>query len=233
MKIPNGAYPYFEKKQAWSSHWYILRWLEEFKPGTRMLDIGTASGILGQSLAGSGFNLTGLEPNNSWARMAQPYYQKFWVGTIEEAKPEIIQGQDVVILADILEHLPNPECVLKRLLNLQPEGCVFIISAPNIANIVIRLNLLFGRFDYQDRGILDQTHLRFFTRRTLLKLLELSGLEILDCIVTPVPLSLVNTFFETSAFGRLFYAGLNKFTKLFPTLFGYQFVIKARKPIRE
>ena len=230
--MKNGAYPYFEKKQPWSSHWYIQRWLEGFKAGTRVLDIGTASGILGQSLAGSGFILTGLEPNNEWARLAQPYYHKFWVGTIEDAKPEIIQSQDVVILADILEHLPNPELVLDRLLDLQPAGCIFIVSTPNIANISIRLNLLFGHFDYEDRGILDQTHLRLFTRRTIFKLLKSAGLEILDYEVTPVPLELVNPFFETSVLGRPLYAGLFRLTKLFPTLFGYQFVVKARKPVK-
>ncbi len=194
-----------------------------------MLDIGTASGILGQSLAGSGFIMTGLEPNDSWARLAQPYYQKFWMGTVEDAGPEIIKDQDVVILADILEHLMDPESVLERLLDLQPEGCIFIVSTPNIANISIRLNLLFGRFDYEDRGILDQTHLRLFTRRTLFKLLKSAGLDILNCQATPVPLELVSPFFETSALGRPLYAGLFRLTKLFPTLFGYQFVVKARK----
>jgi 2-polyprenyl-3-methyl-5-hydroxy-6-metoxy-1,4-benzoquinol methylase len=232
MNIQNGAYPYFEKKEPWSSHWYIRHWLEKFKPGTRVLDIGTASGILGQSLKDSGFILTGLEPNRAWAQMAKPYYHNFFQGTVEEASPELLQGQDVVILADILEHLQDPRCVLKRLLDLQASGCIFIVSVPNIANISIRLNLLFGRFEYQDRGILDQTHFRLFTRRTLLRLLESAGLEILDCQVTPVPLELVHPFFVQSPVGKPLYAGLFHLTRLFPTLLGYQFVVKARKPIQ-
>jgi 2-polyprenyl-3-methyl-5-hydroxy-6-metoxy-1,4-benzoquinol methylase len=230
----NGSidnYPYIEKKHSWSSHWYIRRWLTACKNGTKILDVGTASGILGRALSGSGFQLTGLEPDVKWSQMARPYYQIFWEGRIEDAPSEIIGGQDVVILADILEHVSNPERVLKRLLELQPPGCIFIVSTPNIANISVRINLLFGRFDYQERGILDQTHLRYFTRRTLFKLLESSGIEILDCKATPVPLPFVHPFFESSVIGKTLYAGLNYLTKLFPTLMGYQFVIKARKPL--
>ncbi len=233
MDTPTGAYPYFVKKQPWSSHWYIRRWLEEFKPGTHILDIGAASGILGRSLGSSGFILTGLEPNREWACIARPYYQNFWQGTVEDADPEFIRDQDVVILADILEHLADPKSVIDKLMTLQPDGCIFIVSVPNIANISIRLKLLFGRFEYQDRGILDKTHLRLFTRQTLFELLELSGLDILDSKVTPVPLSLVNPFFETSRIGSALYAGLDRLTRIFPTLLGYQFVVKACKPIRK
>ena len=229
MNSSNGAYPYFEKKQAWSSHWYIRRWLAEFKPGTKVLDIGAASGILGQAFSDSGFFLTGLEPNAKWAAIARPYYQKFWEGTVENASPEILEGHNVVILADVLEHLSSPEEVLKQLINVQPEGCIFFVSVPNIANISIRFNLLIGRFDYQERGILDQTHLRLFTRQTLFKLLESSGLDILECKVTPIPLALVDPFFESSVVGRQLYSGLNLLSRTFPTLLGYQFVVKAQK----
>ena len=230
MKISDGVTSYVEKKQAGSSHWLIRHWLAEYKPGTKLLDVGAASGMLGQSVAESGFILTGVEPDRNWARTARPYYQKFWEGTVEEAAPETIAGQDVVILADILEHLSSPEAVLKYLFALQPAGCVFIISVPNVANIFVRFNLLLGRFDYQERGILDRTHLRFFTRRTFLNLLNLTSLEILESKVTPVPLELVNPFFENSFVGRSIYNGLYHLTKLFPTLLGYQFVVKAQKP---
>jgi 2-polyprenyl-3-methyl-5-hydroxy-6-metoxy-1,4-benzoquinol methylase len=230
MKISDGVHPYVEKKQAGSSHWIIRQWLAGYKPGTKLLDVGAASGMLGQAVSESGFILTGVEPDRNWARTARPYYQKFWEGAVEEAAPEIIEGQDVVILADILEHLHSPEGILKYLFGLQPDGCVFLISVPNIANIFIRFNLLLGRFDYQERGILDRTHLRFFTRRTFSQLLNFTGLEILESKVTPVPLELIDPFFEKSILGRLIYNGLYHLTALFPTLLGYQFVVKARKP---
>jgi 2-polyprenyl-3-methyl-5-hydroxy-6-metoxy-1,4-benzoquinol methylase len=232
MNISDGVTPYVEKKQPGSSHWLIRHWLAEYKPGTKLLDVGAASGILGRAFLDSGFFLTGLEPNAKWAAMARPYYQKFWEGSIENAPLEIIKGQDVVILADVLEHLSSPECVLEQLIDVQPDGCVFFVSVPNIANISIRINLLLGRFDYQERGILDQTHLHFFTRKTILKLLKSCGLEILEIRVTPVPLALVNPFFDNLVVGRPLCEGLYYLTKLAPTLLGYQFVIKTQKPVR-
>jgi 2-polyprenyl-3-methyl-5-hydroxy-6-metoxy-1,4-benzoquinol methylase len=231
MKISDGVTYYVEKKQPGSSHWLIRHWLAEYKPGTKLLDVGTANGMLGQAIAESGFILTGVEPDRNWAQIARHYYHKFWEGTVEEAAPEIIEGQDVVILADILEHLRSPEGVLKYLFGLQPAGCVFLISVPNIANIFIRFKLLLGRFDYQERGILDRTHLRFFTRRTFFKLLNFTGLEILESKVTPVPLELIHPFFEKSILGRSIYNGLYHLSALFPTLLGYQFVVKAQKPV--
>jgi hypothetical protein len=66
-----------------------------------------------------------------------------------------------------------------------------IVSVPNVAHVWVRLSLLVGRFDHADRGILDRTHLRFFTRRTLLELLRGAGLGVVELAVTPVPLPLV------------------------------------------
>jgi hypothetical protein len=66
----------------------------------------------------------------------------------------------------------------------------------------VRLSLLFGRFNYADRGILDRTHLHFFTRRTLVEFLENSGLAVQRIQPTPIPLALVHPFFQTTAAGR-------------------------------
>ena len=92
----------------------------------------------------------------------------------------------------------------------------------------MRLNLLLGRFDYTDRGILDRTHLRFFTRKTLVAMVENAGLEILSIQSTPIPLELVSNFFSTLP-GRWIHALLAKCTSLLPSLLGYQFVVDARK----
>ncbi len=133
------------------------------------------------------------------------------------------------MLGDILEHLPDPDTVLKRLVECQPSNALFIISVPNIANLWVRLNLLMGKFDYTDRGILDRTHLHFFTRRTLVNMIQNSGLEILSIQATPIPLELVSRFFVTLP-GRFIHAVLARFTHWLPTLLGYQFVVQARKP---
>jgi hypothetical protein len=98
-----------------------------------------------------------------------------------------------------------------------------------VANFWVRLNLLFGRFDYADRGILDRTHLRFFTRKTLTKTLEDAGLKIASIQVTSIPLELISEFFVTSP-GKALHAVFAMLTSLFPTLLGYQFIVEAKKP---
>jgi hypothetical protein len=78
-----------------------------------------------------------------------------------------------------------PELSLRRVINPQTQNTMFLISVPNVANLWVRLNLLFGRFEYQDRGILDRSHLRFYTKRCLLKRTDCSGLQMIDLQVTP------------------------------------------------
>ena len=68
---------------------------------------------------------------------------------------------------------------------------LLIISVPNVAHLWVRLQLLLGRFDYADRGILDRTHLRFFTRRSFAAFLGDAGLDVEELVATPVPLPLV------------------------------------------
>ena len=110
---------------------------------------------------------------------------------------------------------------------LKPDG-VLLLSLPNVANVTVRLALLLGRFHYGSRGILDRTHLRFFTRATGRALLEESGYRVLSIDATAMPLELA-----FSALSRPPLAGLVRGTtlaaaRLWPTLFGYQFVYEAR-----
>src|SRR5205823_7166679 len=105
--------------------------------------------------------------------------------------PPLEGGFDAIVCADVLEHLRDPAAALAAVRHaLAPDGEV-VISIPNVAHLWVRLSLLAGRFDYAERGILDRTHLRFFTRRTLLALLARAGLAVDELRVTPVPLPLV------------------------------------------
>jgi len=225
----NATLPYFDKPSPWSSHSRIAASLKKLPAQSRVLDIGTASGTLARMCQAHPLQLFGVEPNPDWARSAAPLYEKIFVGSIQDAEDGFLAGYDVVVLGDVLEHLPMPEMVLQKLVSLQSSGTIFIISVPNIANLWVRLNLLLGKFDYTDRGILDRTHLRFFTRKTLLAMLKKSGLEIVSIEVTPIPLELVSRFF-LSVPGRWIHALFARLTSLLPTLLGYQFVLKARKP---
>ena len=220
--------PYFDKASPWSSHSLIAAYLKHLPPQSKVLDVGTASGTLARMCQNHSLRLFGVEPNPEWAGIASPLYEKIFIGSIQDAEDEFLAGYDAIVLGDVLEHLSSPEAALQELVRLQSPGTFFFISVPNIANIWVRLNLLIGKFDYADRGILDRTHLRFFTRKTLVELLNRSGLEVLSIKPTPIPLELVSDFF-LSVPGRWFHAVFAQLTSFLPTLFGYQFVVRATK----
>ncbi len=221
--------PYLDKPSRWSSHSIIAAHLNALPAQNKILDVGTASGTLARMCQNNPLRLFGVEPNPEWAQIAAPLYEKIWVGFIDDIDDEFLKGYDAVVLGDVLEHLVAPETVLQKLAAFQGSNAVFMISVPNIANLWVRLNLLFGRFDYTDRGILDKTHLRFFTRKTLITMLKNTGLEIVSIQVTPIPLELVSKFF-VSIPGKFLHAAFARLTSLFPTLLGYQFIVEARKP---
>ena len=227
--MPINHNPYLEKLSPWSSHSQIVAILKSLPKKSRVLDIGTADGLLARLSKASEIDFYGIEPRSEWAKEAEKYYEAIWVGLIEDA-PEVFLSNDydAIVFADVLEHTTDPLSILVHLVSLQKPGCKIIISVPNIANLWVRLNLLFGRFDYTERGILDKTHLRFFTHKTLIKMVQQADLTI-DCVkVTPIPLELVSNFFlsSTGAVVFLIFAAL---TKLFPTILGYQFIIQAKK----
>ncbi len=105
---------------------------------------------------------------------------------------------------------------------------MLLVSIPNVANITVRLAVLAGRFPYSDRGLLDRTHLRFFTRRSALQLVEDCGFAVERVTATAMPVelawSLLGRFPLRPAVRALTVAA----ARVWPTLFGYQFVIEAR-----
>lgn len=221
--------PYLDKPNKWSSHSQIIQRLSTFQPGTRVLDVGTATGTIGRMGKDMGFKFFGIEPNPDWANKAIPYYESIEIGTLETCAQQFLLDYPVIIMGDVLEHMPDAEKSLNYLLNLQSNKTRLIISVPNIANIYIRLSLLFGKFDYTDRGILDRTHLRFFTRKTLLQMMSELNLKVENISVSPIPLEKVSLFFENSPIGRFVYHVLKIITDVFPTVLGYQFIVTALK----
>lgn len=170
----------------------------------------------------------GIESNAEWAAIASPFYEKLWICSFDDAPDEALRGYDAVVLGDVLEHMPAPKITLNKLVGLQAPGSLFIISVPNVANLWVRLHLFMGHFDYAERGILDHTHLRFFTRKTLIDLVNGAGLDITSIQATPIPLELISPFFAVPL-GKLLYAAFVWFTSLLPTLLGYQFIVEAKK----
>src|SRR5206468_5252051 len=114
--------------------------------------------------------------------------ERMIAATLDREIPRLEAPFDAIVYADVLEHLTDPLRVISDLdRHLAPDGFV-IVSVPNIAHLYIRLLLLFGRFDYIDRGILDRTHLRFFTARSLRDFIADAGLVVERFTATPAPL---------------------------------------------
>lgn len=109
------------------------------------------------------------------------------------------------------------------------KGSLVVLSTPNIANLAIRLSLFLGNFDYSERGILDRTHLRFFTFKSLKKMLDDADLEILTVRTTPIPLPELIPALKNSKTGAFLGFLIDKMTFVWKTLFAYQFVILAYK----
>src|SRR5688500_8997629 len=114
------GWPYVDKDDdPWSSHNQIKALLARRPAGTRVLDVGTATGTLGRMCQGTGFVMTGIEPNQEWVRVARPYYERLVCAMLDEAPDELLRDHDVVVCADVLEHMPRPEQALQRLVRLQ------------------------------------------------------------------------------------------------------------------
>lgn len=143
--------------------------------GARVLDIGAGSGILGHVLrrAGKYVTIDGIEPNAFAVELARPFYREIYTGYAQDYIQAIqAAAYDYVVLADVIEHISNPAIFLTEILGALPETTKLIISIPNIAFGGVRLSLLNGVFDYVDSGLLESTHLRFFTLATAQKLFD-------------------------------------------------------------
>lgn len=144
-----------------------------------VLDIGCAAGTLGSQLLESGLAkaVDGIEINPAAAAKATPRLRKVWVDSVESLLPNIpLHAYNLIVMADSLEHLIDPWQVLKDLRKNCSPGTQLAVSVPNIRekNVIFPL-LLRGRFQYQDAGVMDRTHLHFFTRSSLLSLISETG----------------------------------------------------------
>ncbi len=136
----------------------------------RVLELGTAGGVMTKELSRQQCKVWGVEYNAELAKEAEPYCEEILVQDIEDFDFEKKFGAgffDVIVAADVLEHLRSPELILRALHPLLAKDGYIVLSLPNIAFSGIVAGLLQGRFDYREKGLLDSTHLRFFTRATL------------------------------------------------------------------
>src|SRR5688572_16060917 len=140
--------------------------LEEVPEGSRVLDVGCATGYLATALAERGCSVVGVEADPAAAAQARGRGVEVVEGDVED--PAVLArlpaDAGAIVLADVLEHLRDPWSVLSELRgHLAPDGVV-VASVPNIAHWTARRALARGRFPYAEHGLFDRTHLRFFTR---------------------------------------------------------------------
>ena len=159
-----------------NSHSSVVRMVGANK---RVLEAGCSSGHVTQVLAAQGCRVVGVEIDPQAARSAEQWSERVIVGDFEDGTVWPALGEetfDVIVFADVLEHLKNPLATLRASIeHLAMQGTV-IISVPNIAHADVKIALLKGLFPYAESGLLDETHVHFFTRDSLLALLHDAGL---------------------------------------------------------
>lgn len=196
--------------------------------GASVLDLGCGSGALGQYLAQTRrCTSDGVTLSEAEAAHARPHYRSVEVADLEEADlPRMFAGRryDAIVCADVLEHLRRPEQVLAACRELlAPEGRL-LISVPNAGYSGLIAELLHGEFLYRDEGLLDRTHLRFFTRRSLTRFMaeQRWHIDTLDTIERALPESEFRIAFDRlpPAVARHLLAG--------PDALTYQFIGSAR-----
>jgi 2-polyprenyl-3-methyl-5-hydroxy-6-metoxy-1,4-benzoquinol methylase len=193
-----------------------------------ILDVGAAQGMLAHSIQDTGFTIDGIEANPEWADMARPLYRNIWACYAEQAPLEP-KSYKLVVCGDVLEHTPDPVGVLKKLIDASADDAKFIISLPNVAHLAIRLMLLFGKFPKMERGILDKTHLQFFTKDTALDMLRQAGLRAEKVSCTGVPLDELWKSGEGKLLYKLMMKSQHLALSIAPRLFGFQWVILASR----
>jgi 2-polyprenyl-3-methyl-5-hydroxy-6-metoxy-1,4-benzoquinol methylase len=210
------------KYGALSSHSQILE-LVGAEP-RRILDVGCGPGELGHVLKERGHYVFGVD----WS---PPRFEldAFAQADIAHGLPDTIDGTfDLVLLADVLEHMADPSSLLLAAKQRMKAGGSLLVSLPNAVHWSMRAQLAFGRFNYTNKGLLDRGHLRFFTRDSAIRLFRDAGLEVIARRTTPVPWENVLPRALGSSIRDKAEQADHLLTRLRPNLFAYQHLFQLR-----
>ncbi len=210
------------KEGPFTSHGVLERWLADLPP-SRVLELGCGSGELARRMRKLGHRVTGVD-----ARAAdglQDHLDQLVVADLEAGLPEEAAGPfDVVVAADVLEHVARPGALLEQVRGRLAPGGRVLVSVPNFAHWYPRLRVLAGRFDYDRRGILDSGHLRFFTRASFERLVRQHGYAVARRTSVGVPVEVARRGGRLGAGGLARRVGTldRALVALWPNLFAYQ-----------
>ena len=220
--------PYAIKRSLYSGHYYASQLVGK---GQRVLELGCGDGAFGAELAQAGNRVVGVDAQPGVP--AEAGYENVITAQMDcNLDVHAISAEgcfDRVLLFDVLEHVSEPETLLRDCKGLLASRGRMIISVPNAVNITVRLMILAGNFQYRDRGILDWSHLRFFTKRSIRKVLESQGYKITGKRYTIMPVERVIPLRSDSKVLRLLNRMLHVLTSLAPNLLAYEIVLVAER----
>jgi 2-polyprenyl-3-methyl-5-hydroxy-6-metoxy-1,4-benzoquinol methylase/GT2 family glycosyltransferase len=199
----------------------------------RILDLGCGRGRLAEILAERGHQVVGVDveaPASVSSAIAPHLRFEFVAGDLARGLPAELEGSfDVILLADVLEHLPDPRAVLVAARQRLAPGGRLLVSLPNAVHWSVRAQVAMGRFEYTNEGLLDRGHLRFFTRRSAAQMFEEVGLHVEEHRTTPVPWEKVFSTSASRVIPRVFEKADRAVGGVLPNLFAYQniFVLRA------
>ena len=214
---------YTLKSGTSSSHRVILKKFTG-KPSLNVLDLGSSDGLLGSQIEALGHSVLGVDIAPSSGNRTNQIRADLNDGIPIAALPKA--PFDVILCADVLEHLQNPENVLSDCRNQLAPGGTVLVSTPNFGHWYPRFRVFFGLFDYDIKGILDRTHLRFYTKRSFQRMSESCGYTLSPAKFTGIPVEqLLQSRTHLASFLILIYPQIEKlFIRLRPQIFAYQFV---------
>lgn len=220
--------PYAIKRSRYSCHDYASRLVGT---GQRVLEIGCGTGDFGTEIAKAGNRIIGVdnEPRFPPPAAYDNVIAADLEGGIRSLSPRADGQFDRILLLDRLESLRDPAPILEDCRRLLAQRGKLIVSVPNIVNFTVRLMMLFGIFRYSDRGLLDWSHVRFFTRATIGELLQKYGYRITGCHYTVIPVERIIPMRTESLPLRLANRILRALTALMPGLFAYEIVLVAER----
>jgi predicted TPR repeat methyltransferase len=209
-----------------SSHRILIELIRRFAPkGGTLLDLGAAGGELGAAVRNHFERTIGFEYDSDRIGQLREHFDQAVIADLERV-PVLPSNVNAIVLADIIEHLRNSAKLLRIVKAALAKDGILFLSVPNIANITVRLGLLFGIFEYRDRGILDFTHIRFFTMRTIKRELETAGFRIIAIRGSSVPIRLIMPRMPNVLL-RLGERMLTWITRIWRGLFAYQIILVA------
>lgn len=233
MKRADRVKVYYKKTDEYSSHMVVAKIIaRQNQYNTKILDLGCDIGFLGQTISrfSRKYEIHGVDINKTNLKKAAKYYYQTYNFDLNLEKWPIKDKYEIVVLADTMEHLNNPQHTINNSLKVLKKRGMLIISVPNIVFWWSRTQILIGQFPKDNRGIFDKTHLHFFTKDTLLDLMtSFKELKVEEFHSTALPFQFI---FKTSVSKfpiNIIYKLNYLLAKFWPNLFSYQHILVVTK----